>query len=645
MSLGHQKYPRVFDLDQVQCSLINRGNSSLPVVQFVERVRPEEFLCQYKAHCFALCKCCEFFACDCRMQCPKGCSCFHDSTWSANIIQCSARGHERIPALIPMDATTIYLDGNSFTGVLESQAFIGRKRVRELFLNSSKIEAVSNQTFNGLTELEVLHLEGNFIRRLEGYEMTNLTSLRELYLQNNHLVHIGELSFVHLVSLRVLHLENNHLASFSAYKLQTLPELTQVFLSGNPWSCQCEFVQKLKPLSSVIADLPKVQCLTSSDTSVALLADNATCSETLAVTLQESRGLLADALPLAAGLSAVVLVVACACLVVFVFRTPVRVWLHSRYGVRVLDGRRRNDDKPYDALMCYAAADEAFVQQVLAPQLEQQRKLFLQRRDLGNSPPEALCGACRLSAQLVLVASRSFLTSEWPRVKFALHEASVKKKKKSLVLLLEELTSLDLAVAPEFNLLLKASTVLRWNEAGFWNKLRFYLPEGSRELEDSPKYNEWQYDSSASTRSTIMGGSPRTLADVSAAVGAPVANSHILNNPLESWEDYSSGYEHTYQTIPGSADIGGVVDVMLPNGRLVPATLVRNHQGKLVPLVQFESVIASTSPSPLAEEQQPLQQHHHHQQQQQQPHSAVTFPKTVVYRPNNNNDHGKGHLV
>ncbi len=43
----------------------------------------------------------------------------------------------------------------------------------------------------------------------------------------------------------------------------------------------------------------------------------------------------------------------------------------------------------------------------------------------------------------------------------------------------EELTSLDLAAAPEFNLLMKASSsaVIRWNEAGFWNKLRYFLPD------------------------------------------------------------------------------------------------------------------------------------------------------------------------
>ena len=187
--------------------------------QPISTVDPGQFLCQYQAHCFALCMCCDFFACDCRMQCPEGCNCFHDSAWSENVIQCSMRGHPEIPPLIPMDATTIYLDGNDFVGTLESQAFIGRKRVVNLFLNGSRIEAINNQTFNGLTELEVLHLEDNAIERLEGLEFSNLTSLVELHLQNNRLTHIGALVFSSLSALREVNLAGNQLVNYPVWRL------------------------------------------------------------------------------------------------------------------------------------------------------------------------------------------------------------------------------------------------------------------------------------------------------------------------------------------------------------------------------------------------------------------------------------------
>ena len=63
-------FPRVLDLDLVQCSLngpINTNSSQVPVVQ----LDPAQFLCQYEAHCIPQCFCCDFFACDCRMQCPE----------------------------------------------------------------------------------------------------------------------------------------------------------------------------------------------------------------------------------------------------------------------------------------------------------------------------------------------------------------------------------------------------------------------------------------------------------------------------------------------------------------------------------------------------------------------------------------------
>merc|ERR1711953_1510051 len=154
------------------------SSGGVPLLQ----MRSEQLLCEYSHHCIPACMCCDFFACDCRMQCPEGCSCFHDSTWSANVIQCSRRGHAEIPPLIPMDATSILLDGNNFTGLLESQAFIGRKRVSSLYLNASQIESIGSQTFNGLMELRVLHLEDNLIQALQGHEFSNLPSLRELFL-------------------------------------------------------------------------------------------------------------------------------------------------------------------------------------------------------------------------------------------------------------------------------------------------------------------------------------------------------------------------------------------------------------------------------------------------------------------------------
>lgn len=42
------------------------------------QAKSTDFLCPYTAHCFALCHCCDFDACDCEMTCPDNCTCYHD---------------------------------------------------------------------------------------------------------------------------------------------------------------------------------------------------------------------------------------------------------------------------------------------------------------------------------------------------------------------------------------------------------------------------------------------------------------------------------------------------------------------------------------------------------------------------------------
>ena len=119
------------------------------------------------------------------------------------MIDCSARGHTSLPALIPMDATNLYLDDNTLGNILQGTAFIGRKKIASLFLNSSRITGLSNRTLAGLQELQILHLENNLIRHLVEGEFSNLTNLRELHLHHNLLTSIQPEIFLNLTNLQV----------------------------------------------------------------------------------------------------------------------------------------------------------------------------------------------------------------------------------------------------------------------------------------------------------------------------------------------------------------------------------------------------------------------------------------------------------
>ena len=422
-----------------------------------------------------------------------------------------------------------------------------------------------------------------------------------------------------------------------------------------------QFSQGQQQSRAFLADLVHVKCVADTNGGlISLDGNNVTCSDAMAVTYHNSEVHqdLIHMLPIAAAIIAVCIVCAVASILLFVFRTPLRVWLHSKYGIRLV--KTRNEDKLYDAFVSYSIKDEDFVQQVLVPQMEHEAdmpsyKLCLQHRDLptSSSISDSFPGVSQLCAKHLLVVSRAYLESEWTQIKFALQDH---KKLQPILILLEELSSLDLAAAPEFNLLMKAGPVLRWTDAGFWNKLRFYLPDSSSRASQqntrlgiqhhsymrnlnyhgdptshvSPKpvrtnknaYSDtqWQYDgllhggggsngsSSTSTRST-------TLAKpvVSVTAGQPTSTAIEAGggrfNPLQqhSEDAYQSVVnEHIYHTLEpptselvsssGAAMVDGTVydslcklDVMLPNGQMVPATLVRNASGRVIPLVEVNS--------------------------------------------------------
>ncbi|KAF2350967.1 Leucine-rich repeat, partial [Trinorchestia longiramus] len=182
----------------------------------LNQVKPSQFLCQYETHCFALCHCCEFDACDCEMTCPDGCGCFHEQSWGSNIVDCSSNSLQIVPEKIPMDASEVYLDGNDFRN-LSSHSFLGRKHLQMLYVNASNVKTLDNGTFSGLTRLISLHLEDNFIETLRGHEFKGLDLLRELYLHNNLLKYVHQHTFAMLSHLEILSLHNNRLINFPVW--------------------------------------------------------------------------------------------------------------------------------------------------------------------------------------------------------------------------------------------------------------------------------------------------------------------------------------------------------------------------------------------------------------------------------------------
>lgn len=434
-------YPRVVDAHLVQCRLpfgriaapalpsqassTSSPSSSSHLTPLVN-LRASQFLCSYRSHCFALCHCCDFDACDCEMTCPDNCTCFYDQSWNTNIVDCGANGHSVVPSRIPMDVTDLYLDGNNIAE-LSPHTFIGRKNLRHLYLNSSHIRAINNRTFNGLKSLLVLNLASNELDTLYGYEFERLGDLRELYLQDNRISVIGNRTFSALRSLRLLRLDHNHIVEFELWSgLMGNGHIVDLYLGANDWSCDCHFVSHMMewlPLrSDVIRDLSLVHCqynetyalplapiaTTTADIEAARANISAACSAyprrttpggVLSAAQTPLTGITGVSSMAGVNVPVVVLVVASTFAILLLlasvitaalYRHEMSVWVYAKTGIRLGGGagsggtgkgrrRRRGqhyggandtDERLFDAFLFYSKRDEQFVMQEIAPELE-----------------------------------------------------------------------------------------------------------------------------------------------------------------------------------------------------------------------------------------------------------------------------------
>lgn len=493
-----RQHPKVMDLENVMCKISHsRGTQLVSAIS----VPPNQFLCRYETHCFTVCKCCDFDACDCEMTCPTNCSCYHDQTWNTNVVDCSRQRSLQVPSRIPMDATHVYLDGNDF-GDLQDHVFIGRKNMVTLFLNESKILSVQNYTFNGLNALQVLHLEDNQISELKGFEFEQLTFLKELYLQNNRLLYISNLTFQPLRFLQILRLDGNKLVDFPVWQLQVNSYLVEVMLGNNQWQCKCAFSQEFRTWISdnryKVLDHRDISCYVDGH-SRTIDVNSTVCSDYFSSSWVFHSLVVSDYFPVIVLLFATLVIFLVILIVMFVFRDPMRIWLYTRYGIRVFQFKastakhfEEDREKLFDGYVVYSPKDEEFVLQSIVAELEHGSPpyhLCLHYRDLphhGVTSPSpylqhgaatVVVEAAAASRRVILVLSRNFLQTEWSRYEFrsALHEA-LRGRMFKLVLVEDGAILPEAELDSELRPYLKTNARVRWGEKRFWERLRCLMP-------------------------------------------------------------------------------------------------------------------------------------------------------------------------
>ncbi|CAG9760686.1 unnamed protein product [Ceutorhynchus assimilis] len=126
-------------------------------------------------------------------------------------------------------------------------------------------EALKNLTGRGslLTTLQILDLSYNSISKLPKQAFLKAPSLQILYLVSSGINEIELGAFDGLNEIIQLYINNNHLKTLSDGMFNDLIGLRSMFISGNPWNCNCD-LQWLKEYLSIMPAIDYKRCDTDS---------------------------------------------------------------------------------------------------------------------------------------------------------------------------------------------------------------------------------------------------------------------------------------------------------------------------------------------------------------------------------------------
>jgi len=127
-------------------------------------------------------------------------------------------------------------------------------------------------------------------------------------------------------------------------------------------------------------------------------------------------------------------------------------------------------------------ADREFVEQNFAPNLEHGNtsyRLCLHQRDFPSTTPvyDTVSVAVESSARALVVLSRSYLSLEWVQIRAPFISSIMSNNTKVVFVQLEDVNQEEISKYPDFKHLLEDSPIVKWGDPGFWNKLRYFLPE------------------------------------------------------------------------------------------------------------------------------------------------------------------------
>ncbi|KAL3882136.1 hypothetical protein ACJMK2_028507 [Sinanodonta woodiana] len=284
----------ITDLLTLTCTIASSTNVSM-----LYRLATDNFQCQYITDCNSFkCSCCNLNACECLIKCPDSCTCLYNSDRSANMVHCDRKGLDQVPKEIPPAATHLYLDENNIS-VVSIHSFTHMAYLEYLSMCDSNIYTIDDYAFERLSSLKTVHLNGNFISIITPKTFFELKNLQQLSLSNNRITLIEAGSFIYFPGKYKLDLSRNMLSKVDDNVLFEMSFASSLNLSGNPWTCDCEFLVGFDNFTSSnvekIPDFSTLTCTTNttspSNTTI-LLANTLLSNLCPGITVRHTKELL-----------------------------------------------------------------------------------------------------------------------------------------------------------------------------------------------------------------------------------------------------------------------------------------------------------------------------------------------------------------
>ena len=336
--------------------------------------------------------------------------------------------------------------------------------------------------------------EGMSLRTLP--EMVRTAKNLELYLSHNDIEHISKNKY--FSNITILDLSNNSIVEISkdvippkvkylllhknyisslSQDIQDidLSRLKQLTLSNNPFKCDCYagWMKKWLIQNDVITDRNGVAC-SGPEWNYGKLVMEVNEGEFVCYKI----GIIVKVVPVLV-ISIVLLLIT---ILLIVFRDYVRLFLFTRFGVRL---RYDYDDvtRKYDVFLSYNSQDEAWVDQ-LTENLETHEPAYrvcvhYKEFEPGLPIAQNIVNCIDASHCTVMVVSKNFLESDWCKYEFrvAHQSALIEKRTKVIVVVYGEVDSNKMD--NDLRMYLKTNTYLKKDDPRFWNKLLMSLPKPS----------------------------------------------------------------------------------------------------------------------------------------------------------------------